>query len=313
MVLRMPGSTGHSCDEFAVGSKNALVLEGGGYRGVYTAGVLDVLMENGIWDFASVWGTSAGALNAASYKSRQVGRTIRIMLAFRDDKRLMSLRSLARTGSLAGGDFLYGMVQQELDPSDDRTFNANPLRMFACASDVVFGASAYLECRTFPQDVEMVKASASMPMVSPMVEIEVHRYLDGGTTDSVPVEAALGMDGANPPQDYVPARRALVVLTRDRAYQKGNANEMLAVRSHRYDEYPYYVQALETRAERYMAQRETIWSLEREGRALVIAPERPVEVAVAEHQGAPLLDLYQQGRQQTAARLGEIRSFLAAD
>ena len=102
-----------------------------------------------------------------------------------------------------------------------------------------------------------------------------------------------------------------MVLTRDRAYQKSGANETLAARSHRYDEYPYYLNALETRSKRYMEQRERIWELERDGTALVIAPEKPVEVAVAEHEGAPLLDLYQQGRQQTAARLDEIRAFLA--
>lgn len=289
----------------------ALVLEGGGYRGVFTAGVLDVLMEHGLWGFESVWGTSAGALNAASFKSRQIGRTIRIMLAFRDDRRFMSLMSLARTGSLAGGDFLYHTVQEELDPSDNETFNANPLRMFVVASDVVFGAPAYLECRRFPDDVEKVKASASMPLVSRIVEIDGHRYLDGGTTDSIPVEVALGLPGAAHVEGYVPARRALVVLTQHLSYRKGTANEHLVVRSHRYDDYPYYLSALESRAERYNAQRDHVLGLEHEGRTLVFSPSSPVTVGVNESAGAPLLSLYLDGRRQAEERLEEVEAFLA--
>lgn len=298
------GATEGACD-------NALVLEGGGYRGVFTAGVLDVLMEHGIYDFGSVWGTSAGALNAASYKSRQLGRTIRIMLAFRDDRRFMSLMSLARTGSLDGGDFLYHTVQERLDPSDNETFNANPLRMFVVASDVVFGAPAYLECATFPQDVEKVRASASMPLVSRLVEIDGHRYLDGGTTDSIPVEVALGLPGAARVEGYKPAKRAMVVLTQHVSYRKGPANERLVVRSHRYDEYPYFLSALENRWERYNAQRDHVLGLASEGRVLAFSPSRPVTVGVNESAGAPLLELYLDGRRQAEQRLDEVRAFLA--
>lgn len=290
---------------------SALVLEGGGYRGVFTAGVLDVLMEHGVYGFESVWGTSAGALNAASFKSRQLGRTIRIMLAFRDDRRFMSLMSLARTGSLAGGDFLYHTVQEELDPSDDATFNANPLRMFVVASDVVFGTAAYLECRRFPEDVEKVKASASMPLVSRLVEIGGHRYLDGGTTDSIPVEVALGLPGASSVDGYVPARRAVVVLTQHLSYRKGPTNERLVARSHRYDEYPYFLQALESRSVRYNAQRDHVLQLAEEGRVLAFSPTRPVTVGVNESEGAPLLELYLDGRRQAEARLDEVKAFVA--
>ena len=172
----------------------ALVLEGGGYRGIFTAGILDVLMENGFGDeFASVWGTSAGAMNAVSFKSHQIGRTMRIMLTFRDDRRFMSFMSFVRTGNLTGGDFVYEEVQNKLDPCDNDTFNANPLEMYAVASDVVFGTAGYLPVRTLPDDVPCVRASASLPLVSTMVEISGHRYLDGGTTDSIPFEAALGL------------------------------------------------------------------------------------------------------------------------
>ena len=288
----------------------ALVLEGGGFRGMFTAGVLDVFLERGLTGFSSVWGTSAGAMNAVSFKSRQIGRTMRVMLAFRDDKRFMSLLSFAKTGDMAGGEFVYETVQNELDPCDVDAFMDNPMPMYAVASDVTFGTPSYLPVRRLPEDAVKVRASASLPAVSRLVDIDGHRYLDGGTTDSIPYAAAMGLSGAKEVEGHVPAPRALVVLTRDRAYVKGQGSENLAVRSHRYDNFPYYIEALRTRADRYNAQREQLWELEREGRCLVIAPEKPVEVGVMETQGAPLLDLYLQGRRQAEARLAEIDACL---
>lgn len=290
--------------------QTALVLEGGGYRGVFTAGVLDVLMEHGIYDFNSVWGVSAGSLGATSFCSHQIGRTIRIMLAFRDDRRLMSFFSLATTGNLTGGEFLYHTVQEQLDPCDIQTFNANPTRMFAVASDVVFGTPRYFEIRTLPDDVEKIRASSSLPLVSTAVEIDGHHYLDGGTTDSVPVEMALGLRHAEEIGDYVPAERAVVILTRQRGYQKGNRLERMALLSRRYAAYPLYLEALRARAQRYMEQRERIWQLEREGKLLVIAPPKPVEVSANEHSGEPLLDLYIQGREQAQGHLEELKAFV---
>ena len=184
--------------------------------------------------------------------------------------------------------------------------------MFAVASDVVFGTPAYLECKSFPEDVKKVRASASMPLVSQMVDIDGHRYLDGGTTDSVPYEVALGLGSSAPPVGYVPARRALVVLTQDRSYVKGGGEEAVVIRSRRYGGYPYYIEALDSRARRYNEMRERLFTLEREPRSpvLVIAPERPVEVATNESNGAKLLDLYLQGRQQAERRLAEIQDFV---
>ena len=289
---------------------NALVLEGGGYRDVFTAGVLDVLMERGIYGFESVWGVSAGALAATSYVSRQIGRTIRIMLAFRDDKRLMSFFSLATTGNMTGGDFLYHTVQEELDPYDIKTFNASEMRMFAVASDVLFGTPRYFEVRSLPEDVDIIRASSSLPLVSTTVSIDGHRYLDGGTTDSVPVEVALGLSRPGDLCDYTPAKRALVVLTRQRDYVKGDTLERMAILSRRYADCPMYLDALRTRADRYMEQRERIWQLEREGKILVLLPEGPVKIATAEREGWPMLELYLQGRRQAEQRIGEIEEFL---
>lgn len=290
----------------------ALVLEGGGFRGAFTAGVLDVLLEQGIHtdSFASVWGVSAGALNAVSYRSRQIGRTIRIMLAFRDDPRLMSVRSWATTGNLAGAEFMYDEVQHVLDPCDFEAFDRDGTPMFFVASDVVFGTPAYLAVHGRKEDVRKAQASASMPAVSHMVEIEGHRYLDGGTCDSIPFAAAMKLPGARPVPDVPVATRALVVLTQDASYVKTGAPERAVIRTHRYDAYPYYIEALRTRAERYNAQRSELAGLEKEGKCLVILPPRPVDVSAAEHDGERILSLYLEGRRAAASRIGEIRSFI---
>lgn len=289
----------------------ALVLEGGGFRGIFTAGVLDVLQENSIYGFDSVWGVSAGSIAATSYKSRQIGRSMRVILAFRDDKRFMSLWSFARTGNIAGADFLYDEVQNKLDPCDNETFNANPLRMYAVATDSTFGTAAYLPCEHFPEDVIKVRASASLPMVSNKVEIAGHRYLDGGTADSFPFAVALGLEGSPKVEGHIPARKALVVLTRERTFVKTDATERMYLRSHRYDGYPYYTDALASRAKRYNAERERLFALEEEGRVLVVLPPKPVEVGNTGASGAALLDLYLQGRTAATERLDDIRAFLA--
>ena len=288
----------------------ALVLEGGGFRSMFTAGVVDVLMEQGIYDFASVWGVSAGSIAATSFKSRQIGRTMRIMLAFRDDRRFMSLWSLATTGDIAGADFMYHEVQESLDPCDVETFNANPLQMYAVASDVTFGAPAYLNVRSLPDDVDMIRASASMPLVSRFVDVDGRILLDGGTTDSIPVDAALGRS-STPIEGYVPADRAVVVLTQDATYEKSGANERMVVRSHRYDSYPYYLHALETRPERYNECRRHVHEMAAAGEIVCIEPPKPVEVATSGSTGEKCLTLYLQGRSEAERQLDEIRALLA--
>ena len=294
------------------GGAPALVLEGGGFRGMFTAGVLDVLQEAGVYGFSSIWGVSAGAVNASNFRSRQIGRTMRDILAFRDDRRFMSLWSFATTGDVAGADFMYDEVQYRLDPCDKAAFNASETPFYAVVSDVTFGVADYLPVRRYPEDLVRVRASASLPTVSRLVEIDGHRYLDGGTTDSIPYGPALGLPGEREVAGHVPAGRALVVLTLDRTLRKrlAGSGEQLALRSHRYDAYPYYLEALRTRAERYNAQRDRLWELEREGTCLVVAPEEPVCVGSSTRDGESLLTLYVAGRRQARERLDEIRAFV---
>lgn len=293
--------------------KPALVLEGGGFRGIYTGGVLDVLLENGLGDaFSVTWGVSAGATNASTFKARQIGRTCRVFLAFRDDPRFMSFQSLARTGSIAGNDFVYGDVMYKLDPFDIEAFHANPMRMMAVVTDATFGTPAYFEIAQLPEDTIKVVASTSLPVVSETIEIDGGRYLDGGTADSVPIEVALGeTKGVGVPDDIPIPEKALVVLTQHRGYKKGPYSLMALARK-RYAGYPYLIEAIETRAERYNAQRQHIWELEEQGRVMVLAPKDPVELSLTETSGAKLLDLYIRARKETTELLPKIRAFLDA-
>lgn len=280
--------------------KVAIVLEGGSFRGQFTCGVIDVLLENGVEGIAACYGVSAGALNGLNYKARQIGRGCRVNLAFCNDGRYVGAKSLATTGSIVGYDFLLNDVQDKIDPFDNRAFLENPMRLFVTVTDVVFGTAGYLEVRDPVLDIDYVRASTSLPLVTPMVKVDGNRYVDGGVADSVPVEHVLEEAGFD---------RAIVVLTQDRGYVKKPYEFTPAARA-AYAEYPYLLQALETRHERYNEQRAHIWAYENEGRALVVAPQKPVEVGHVEHDPAKLLNLYIQGRQEAARLLPKIREFI---
>lgn len=282
--------------------KVAMVLEGGSFRCQFTAGVLDVFMENGV-EVSACYGVSAGALSGLNYKSRQIGRANRVNLAFCNDSRYMGAKSFATSGSVVGYDFLLNDIQERLDPFDNDAFEKNPMSLYAVATDVVFGTPAYLPVENAVLDVDALRATTSLPLMTQPVEMGDAIYLDGGVADSVPVEHALEDAGFD---------RAIVVLTQDRTYKKG-PYEFLAAAHARYAAYPYLLEALENRHERYNEQREHIWEYERQGRALIIAPPQPVEVGHIEHDPAKLLALYIQGRQEGKRRLDEVRAFISKE
>ena len=277
--------------------KVAMVLEGGSFRCQFTAGVLDVFMENGV-EVSACYGVSAGALSGLNYKSRQIGRANRVNLAFCNDSRYMGAKSFATSGSVVGYDFLLNDIQDRLDPFDNDAFEKNPMSLYAVATDVVFGTPAYLPVENAVLDVDALRATTSLPLMTQPVEMGDAIYLDGGVADSVPVEHALEDAGFD---------RAIVVLTQDRTYKKG-PYEFLAAAHARYAAYPYLLEALENRHERYNEQREHIWEYERQGRALVM-----VEVGHIEHDPAKLLALYIQGRQEGKRRLDEVRAFISKE
>ena len=278
--------------------KTAIILEGGSFRGVFTAGVLDVFLENGI-EFDACYGVSAGTLCGMSLKSRQIGRTCRINLAFCDDSRYIGAKAAVTERSVIGYDFLLGEVQEKLDPLDYDAYLANPMPLYATVTDLTFGTADFLEVSNPELDVACVQASTSLPLLTQPVEIGGRLYMDGGLADSVPVEHVLERAGYD---------RAVVVLTRERGFEKQPYGFMPAARR-AYADYPYFLEALATRHTRYNEQREHIWAYETEGRALVLAPDVPVEVDQIERNAPKLLDLYLQGRRVATRQLDAVRAF----
>ena len=167
--------------------KTGLVLEGGAMRGMFTAGVLDVLMEHGLTTDGTI-GVSAGAVFGCNFKSHQIGRVIRYNTEYCNDKRYASFRNLLRTGNLYSEDFCYHEVPEKLDPFDEEAFRASPMDFFVVCTDLRTGEPIYHKCRTGDaEDVRWMEASASMPLAAKAVRIGHYALLDGGVADSIPV------------------------------------------------------------------------------------------------------------------------------
>ncbi|MBQ1860048.1 MAG: patatin family protein, partial [Clostridia bacterium] len=176
--------------------KTALSMEGGAMRGMFTCGVIDVLMENGI-TFDAAAGISAGAAFGCNFKSRQIGRPIRYNKRYGSDPRYMSFRSLLKTGDLYNADFCYRELPDVLDPFDRKAFRDNPMAFYIGATDVKTGKCVYHLCSDGEEtDILWMRASASMPLVSRPVEVDGLLLLDGGITDPVPLDhmQSLGFD-----------------------------------------------------------------------------------------------------------------------
>ena len=178
--------------------KTGLVLEGGAMRGMFTAGVLDVLMEHNIQLDGAI-GVSAGAVFGCNYKSHQIGRVIRYNTEYCNDKRYASFRNLLRTGNLYSEDFCYHEVPEKLDPFDEEAFRASPMDFFVVCTDVRTGEPIYHKCRTGDaEDIRWMQASASMPLAAKIVKIGHYQMLDGGVADSIPVRFFESIGQAQP-------------------------------------------------------------------------------------------------------------------
>ena len=280
-------------------SRTALVMEGGAMRGMFTCGVIDVLMENGI-SFEAACGVSAGAVFGCNLKSRQIGRPIRYNKEYCRDPRYCSLRSLLKTGDLYGVEFCYHELPDKLDPFDRETFRTDPTDFYIGTTCVETGEAVYHKCTDGEEeDILWMQASASMPGVSRPVRIGDRRYLDGGLVDTVPFEymESLGYD------------RNVIVLTRPKGYRKKKSAGMrmysLLLLRH-----PKIRKILVKRADRYNELAEKIDEKEKEGTAFVIRPPEDLSEGHVERDPEKLEEMYQAGRREMTRRLAELRAFL---
>ncbi len=276
--------------------KTALIMEGGAMRGMFTCGVIDVLMREGI-SFDGAAGISAGAVFGCNFKSRQIGRPIRYNKTYCRDPRYCSLRSLLRTGDLYGADFCYRELPDELDVFDREAFRANPLAFYVGATDVRTGKCVYHLCADGGAlDMLWMRASASMPIVSRPVSAEGRLLLDGDISDAVPYAwmEGLGYD------------RNVLVLTQPRGYRKAKQGGFsLLLRR-----YPKIAEAMRVRHEMYNRQMEEIDRREASGEALVIRPPEALRIGHREKNPDELERVYRIGVREAEGRLTEIRAFL---
>lgn len=279
--------------------KTGLVLEGGAMRGMFTAGVLDVMMENGIQVDGAI-GVSAGAVFGCNYKSGQIGRVIRYNKQFCNDPRYVSVRSLIFTGDLYNERFCYERVPRRLDVFDTEAFVNSPMEFYAVATDVDTGKAVYHRCTDGgEEDIRWLQASASMPMVSRVVRIGEHGYLDGGVADSIPVKAFEEMG----------YRHNIIVLTQPLDFVKPRNSALPLIRI-AMRKYPKIVQDMELRHLRYNRTTRYVRDLEERGKALVIRPPEALNISQVEHDPAELQRVYDMGRAEAERRLAEIRSFV---
>lgn len=277
--------------------KTGLVLEGGGVRGIYTAGILDVFLENGI-TFDGVVGVSAGAIHGCSYLSGQHGRSIRYYCNYCADPRFMSVSSLLKTGDLVGEDFCYHEIPEKLDVYDNEAFRRNGVPFYAVCSNVETGKAEYLQMTDMFRDIDILRASASMPYVSRIVEINGKKYLDGGSTDSIPVDAFRDMGYS----------RNVVVLTRDISYRK--RPELRGMARLMYRKYPAFAKVQADRYLFYNRQVERVLELEKEGSIFVIRPSAPPQIGRMEKDPRKVKSLYDLGRADALSAMENLQKWL---
>ena len=276
-----------------------IVLEGGAMRGLFSAGVIDVLMENEI-KFNTAVGVSAGAAFGCNYKSRQIGRVIRYNTRFAKDKRYCSVGSLIKTGDIFGARFCYDTIPNELDVFDKQTYDNDPMSFFVVCTDAETGEPVYTP---LPKADELcfrwIRASASMPLVSRPVSIGGRRFLDGGISDSIPIDFI----------KRIGCEKNVVVLTQPRDFSKEKSSTLplmkLSLRK-----YPKIYEALKHRHIIYNRSRDRVFEEERFGNAFIICPEEKLPIGRIEHDPEVMKKVYEIGRKAAESSLEELKTFL---
>lgn len=274
-------------------TKTGLVLEGGGMRGVYTCGVHEYLLDQGI-HYQYVVGVSAGASNSCTYIARQKGRGRRVNLDYLDDWRYMSFRSLLLKGSYFGLDFLFEDIPNRLDIFDFETFYSSPGIFRIGATNCITGNVDFFDKHEITEGLKHIKASCSLPLLSPVVEINGIPYLDGGVAEPIPVRKALA-DGCE---------HVIVVLTQPQGYRKapsGKKTNLLYEAAFR--KYPGLIHALKFRHQKYNETVDFVEALEKQGKATIIRPDGTLKLHRFEKDTAVLGALFDQGYRDASIKL----------
>lgn len=279
--------------------KSGLVLEGGAMRGLFTAGVLDVLMENNI-SFDSAVGVSAGAAFGVNLKSRQIGRVLRYNLRFAGKPYYASWKSWRRSGNLYAANFCYHVLPDKLDVFDKKTFQANPMNFWCVATDATTGEPVYHQLRDAGYlDLEWIRASSSIPFFAHPVAIGGHYYFDGGVSDSIPY-------------DFLQKNnfdKKIVITTQPREYRK-KQSLIFPLKKALLHQYPAVLKKLATRAEDYNAVLDDIEKDEDDGETFVIRPPFALNIGTLEDDKDELKRVYQVGYREAEKALPNLVAYL---
>ena len=278
--------------------KKGLVLEGGAMRGLFTAGVIDVMMEAKVEPDGLI-GVSAGAAFGCNYKSRQPGRAIRYNKRFARDKRYCSWQSWLKTGNLYNADFGYRIIPTQYDIFDDKAFEENPMEFYAVCTDVETGKPVYKKLEKSGQlTYDWIRASASMPLASKVVELEGMKVLDGGVADSIPLEYF----------ESIGYEKNMVILTQPDGYVKEH-NKLMPLMRLSLKKYPNMIKAMDNRHIMYNKELSYVYQAESTGRALVIRPEAPLPIGHISHNPDQMQRVYEIGRTTGMKYIERIKAF----
>lgn len=274
-----------------------LVLEGGGMRGLYTAGVLDAFLDAGI-KIDGIVSVSAGALFGVNFVSRQRERALRYNKKYLSHPKYMSLRSWFRTGNFVNKDFTYYEVPMKLDVFDDEAFKKSSIDFYVVATEMTSGKPEYFKIDSVFEQMEILRASSALPVVSKMVDWQGKKYLDGGLSDSIPVDFArgLGFD------------KLIVVMTRPLNYQKKPSSGRLYKTLYR--KYPNFVKIASNRYQQYNNSLEKVMSLEKTGDLFAIRPSKSLVIGRLEKNPDKLDSIYQLGMKDAKSVMPELNSYL---
>ena len=278
--------------------KIGLVLEGGAMRGMFTAGVLDVLLDEQIAVDGAVT-VSAGALFGINYPAKQRGRVLRYNLKYLHDKRYMGWHSLFTTGNVVNKSFAFYELPFTLDPFDQATFAASQIDFWVTLTNIETGEPEYVKITDAFAQMEALRATSAMPMVSRVVEIGGKKYLDGGISDSIPLDKAmaLGYD------------KIIVILTRPLDYRKKPSNIWLFKLFYRH--YPKLIERWANRYAEYNQAVEKVIEMEKSGKIFVIRPSESLDISRLEKDLAKVQAMYDLGVKDGQAALSELKNYLA--
>lgn len=278
-------------------SKIGLVLEGGAMRGMYTAGVIDVFLDNNI-KVDAIIGVSAGALFGCNLISKQKGRVIRYNLKYQNDKRYISVRSFLKTGNIVNKDFAFYEVPQKLDIFDNEEFKKSKTKFYATITNVETGEAEYPLITDCTEQIDYFIATSAMPFLSKIVEINGKKYLDGAVADSIPIHKCkeMGYD------------KIIVVLTRPITYRRKKSNKTLTKLVYR--KYPKFVEAFNNRYQNYNKLVEQIIEMEARGEIFVIRPSITYKVGRLEKDPKRLQGMYNLGIKDCKRVMKKLKKYL---